>query len=252
MNSCSAADAAPRSPSLSLLATEPARALLDYLGSHLPRAPLATGDGHPVVVYPGLGAGAWSTARLREALIEAGFDARDWGFGQNTGPRGSIPDWLKQLREAVDAVRSERGREVSLVGWSLGGIYAREVGRAAPELIRQVITLGSPFAAPPDATHAAWLYRVLNRKTRPKPGYQEHLRQTLPVPSTSIYSKSDGVVPWQGCIQPQASQSENIEVAGVSHLGMGTSRKVLAIVADRLAQPVGGWRRYPARSSSPA
>ena len=252
MNSFSPTSSAQHSPSLSLLATEPARALLDYLGSHLPRPRLAAGDGHPVIVYPGLGAGSWSTTRLREALIEAGFDARDWGFGQNTGPRGSIPAWLAQLREAVDAVRSERGRAVSLVGWSLGGIYAREISRSAPGLVRQVITLGSPFAAQPDATHAAWLYRVLNPKTPARPGNQERLSQTLPVPSTSIYSKSDGVVPWQGCIQPDSSQAENIEVAGVSHLGMGTNRKVLAIVADRLAQPAGTWRRYPAGSSSPA
>lgn len=236
--------AGQRSPSLSLLAAEPARSLLDYLSSHLPGPPLATGDGHPVIVYPGLGAGAWSTARLRGALNDAGFEALDWGFGQNTGPTGGIADWLEQLRAAVQAVRAERGREVSLVGWSLGGIYAREIGRAAPELVRQVITLGSPFAADPDATHAAWLYRMLNKAKAPPSDYSHRFTQALRVPSTSIYSKSDGVVPWQGCIQPEARRAENIEVRGVSHLGMGSNRKVLEIVADRLAQPAGTWRRY--------
>lgn len=244
MKSSASTASRQRSPSLSLLAAEPARALLDYLGSHLPGPALANGDGHPVVVYPGLGAGAWSTARLREALNGAGFDALDWGFGQNTGPKGSIPDWLEQLRAAVEAVRAERGREVSLVGWSLGGIYAREIGRAAPEMVRQVISLGSPFAAGPDATHAAWLYRMLNKAKAPPSDYASRLKQALPVPSTSIYSKSDGVVPWQGCIQLPGRHSENVEVSGVSHLGMGTNRKVLEIVANRLAQPEGRWRRY--------
>jgi hypothetical protein len=244
MKSLAPTNTGQRSPSLSLLAAEPVRALLDYLGSRLPGPRLANGDGHPVIVYPGLGAGAWSTSRLRESLNNAGFDARDWGFGQNTGPKGSIPDWLEQLRAAVEAVRAERGREVSLVGWSLGGIYAREIGRAAPDLVRQVVTLGSPFAAGPDATHAAWLYRMLNKAKSPPSDYASRLKQALAVPSTSIYSKSDGVVPWQGCLQQIGTRAENIEVAGVSHLGMGTNRKVLEIVADRLAQPVGRWRRY--------
>jgi pimeloyl-ACP methyl ester carboxylesterase len=243
MKSLARLDSSHPSPSLSLLATEPGRAFLDYLGSHFAQAPLAQGDGHPVIVYPGLGAGAWSTGRLRESLIGAGFDARDWGFGQNTGPKGSIPDWLAQMRNAVDAVRDETGREVSLVGWSLGGIYAREIGRDAPHLVRQVVTLGSPFAATPGATRAGWLYRLLNH-AKPESSYTKRLKQALPVPSTSIYSKSDGVVPWQGCLQADAKDAENVEVDGVSHLGMGTNRKVLAIVADRLGQPEGRWRRY--------
>ena len=243
MKSFARPDSSHPSPSLSLLATEPGRAFFDYLGSHFPHPPLAQGDGHPVIVYPGLGAGAWSTSRLRESLTGAGFDARDWGFGQNTGPKGSIPDWLEQLRDAVGAVRAETGRDVSLVGWSLGGIYAREIGRDAPALVRQVVTLGSPFAARPDATHAGWLYRLLNR-AKHEASYAGRMKQALPVPSTSIYSKSDGVVPWQGCLQASGRLAENIEVDGVSHLGMGTNRKVLKIVADRLGQPEGQWRRH--------
>ena len=231
-------------PSLSLLATEPSRAFLEYLFSHLPGVPLAHGDGHPVIVYPGLGAGAWSTGRLRKELTAAGFTAIDWGFGQNNGPRGSIGDWLDQLTAAVRAVHDEHGRKVSLVGWSLGGIYAREVARAAPALVRQVISLGSPFAAKPEATNAAWLYRLLNGAKALEPADLRQLKQGLPVPSTSIYSKSDGVVPWRGCLQARNATSENIEVAGVSHLGMGTSRKVLTIVAERLAQDEGAWRPY--------
>ncbi|MGZ5133030.1 MAG: alpha/beta hydrolase [Caldimonas sp.] len=235
----------PESPPLHLLATEPARALLDYLSSHLPAAPLEQGDGHPVIVYPGLGAGPWSTSRLRGVLDDAGFETLDWGFGQNHGPRGSVGGWLDELTRAAEAVSSRGGRKVSLVGWSLGGIYAREIARAAPDSVRQVVTLGSPFAAEPDATHAGWLYRLLSGEKPAQTGrrLKERLKQPLPVPSTSLYSKSDGIVPWRGCLQQQGEISENIEVDGVSHLGMGSHRTVFSIVAERLAQPDGGWRR---------
>lgn len=234
-----------QSPNLSLLITEPCRALIDYLISHLPSVPLPPGDGHPVIIYPGLGAGARSTVRMRRALDTAGFKTLDWGFGKNHGPRGSVEDWLGKLRSALDVIHEQTSEKVSLVGWSLGGIYARELARRAPEIVRQVITLASPFAARPDTTHAGWLYKFFSGTSLPKsPGYLEYLREALPVPSTSIYSKSDGVVPWWGCIQARGAHSENIEVAGASHLGMGGNRLVWRIVADRLAQPEGLWRSY--------
>jgi pimeloyl-ACP methyl ester carboxylesterase len=231
------------SPSLSLLAMEPGRAMIDYLFSHLPRPLLAQGDGHPVIVYPGLGAGSWSTSKLRDELNAAGFNALDWGFGQNNGPRGSIAGWVSELTDAAAAVQQNERRKVSLVGWSLGGIYAREIARVAPEVVRQVITLASPFAARPADTNAAWLYGMLNG-SKPSADHLKFAKQSLSVPSTSIYSKSDGVVPWRGCLQPRGAKSENIEVAGVSHLGMGVNRAVLGLVADRLAQPDGGWKRF--------
>ena len=132
---------------------------------------------------------------------------------------------------------------MSLVGWSLGGIYAREIARAVPHAVRQVVTLGSPFAAEADATHAGWLYRLLSGSEPPQSRrYLQDLRRALPVPSTSVFSKADGIVPWQGCLQKEGPRSENIEVPGVSHLGMGTHRAVLALVAERLAQPEGQWR----------
>jgi hypothetical protein len=232
-----------QSPSLSLLAMEPGRAMLDYLFAHLPLRSDVRGDGHPVIVYPGLGAGAWSTSKLRHALTAAGFNALDWGFGQNTGPRGGVDAWISELRASVASLERSEQRKVSLVGWSLGGIYAREVARAAPALVRSVITLGSPFAARSEDTNAAWLYRMLSG-SRPPVDHLKLAKQPLPVPSTSIYSKSDGVVPWRGCLQPRGATSENIEVAGVSHLGLGVNRDVLKVIVDRLAQPENGWQRF--------
>ena len=119
---------------------------------------------------------------------------------------------------------------------------AREIAREVPHAVRQVITLGSPFAAEPESTHAGWLYRLLSG-SEPAPSRRQlrDLRRPLPVPSTSIFSKSDGIVPWQGCLQKEGALAENIEVPGVSHLGMGTHRAVLALVAERLAQPEGRW-----------
>jgi predicted alpha/beta hydrolase family esterase len=236
-----------QSPSLSLLAMEPGRAMLDYLFAHLPQRLQVHGDGHPVIVYPGLGAGAWSTSKLRHELTAAGFNAQDWGFGQNTGPRGGVAAWISELREAVASVQRTEQRKVSLVGWSLGGIYAREIARVAPTLVRQVITLGSPFAARSVDTNAAWLYRILNG-SRPPVDHLKFTKQPLPVPSTSIYSRSDGVVPWRGCLQPRGTASENIEVTGVSHLGLGVNREVLKLIVDRLAQPEDGWQRFRADS----
>jgi hypothetical protein len=128
------------------------------------------------------------------------------------------------------------------VGWSLGGIYARELARRAPECVRQVITLGTPFAAMRGATHAEGLYKLMNgNAAHLTDEVQARLRATPPVPTTSVYSKSDGVVCWRGCIEQRTAQSESVEV-DASHLGMATHPDVLRIVVDRLAQPEGRWR----------
>ena len=239
------------SPALALLASEPARAFVDLVASRAPRAAPAIGDGHRVIVYPGLGAGAWSTLRLRSTLAAAGFGSVDWGFGLNRGPRGNLRDWLDKLAAAADAESTRDGRKVSLVGWSLGGIYAREIARAVPHAVRHVVTLGSPFGAEAEATHAGWLYRLLSGSEPPQsPRELQGLRRPLPVPSTSVFSKVDGIVPWQGCLQKEGPISENIEVPGVSHLGMGTHRAVLALVAERLAQPEGRWKPRSAVKSA--
>ena len=182
---------------------------------------------------------------MRSTLSVAGFESVDWGFGLNRGPRGSLPRLARTGSPQRPRRNSARGgRKVSLVGWSFGGIYAREIARAVPHAVRQVVTLGSPFAAEADATHAGWLYRLLSGSKPPQSRrYLQDLRRPLPVPSASVFSKADGIVPWQGCLQKEGPLSENIEVPGVSHLGMGTHRAVLALVAERLAQPEGRWKR---------
>jgi hypothetical protein len=231
-----------RAPSLSLLATEPVRALLDYVAARVAVAPEHVGDGHPVVVYPGLGGGALTTSHLRKFLAKSGFEAHDWGGGINTGPEGDFDAWLSRWESHVRELHAQQGRSVSLVGWSLGGVYARELARRCPDAVRQVVTLGTPFASLGDANHAGAIYKMVNRDTsRLTPEIEARLRETPPVPTTSIYSKSDGIVSWRGCIERRTDHSESVEVSA-SHLGMGTHPEVLRIVANRLAQPEGQWR----------
>ena len=229
-------------PPLSLLAMEPLRALFDFAASHFGAEAQPVGDGHPVVVFPGLGGAPFTTAPLRKHLNASGFTAHCWGRGVNTGPEGEFDAWLDGLEADVRRWHDESGRTVSLVGWSLGGVYARELAKRAPDAVRQVITLGTPFASMRGATHAETVYRLLNGDTSQlTPEMEARLRACPPVPTTSIYSKTDGVVCWRGCIERRTALSENVEV-DASHLGMVSHPQVLQIVADRLAQPEGGWK----------
>lgn len=236
-------------PSKWLAATELHRAVAEaglfaaWLPTLLAFAP--RGDGHPVVILPGMLASDASTAPLRAALKALGHDVRGWGLGRNLGTR-AIGGNGEKLMELVDGVFEETGRTVSLVGWSLGGVLARIAARRAPDRIRQVITLGSPFASNPDATNAWRIYEAVSgtRLRDPAPrALREEMRQPLDVPFTAIYSKADGICAWQGCTAPASAASENIEVLG-SHCGLGANPLVLHAVADRLAQGEGEWMPF--------
>jgi pimeloyl-ACP methyl ester carboxylesterase len=239
-----------RAPSLGLLATEPLRAVLDFCAAKVGLLPRVEGDGHPVIVYPGLGAGAFTTSQLRSHLQNCNFLVHDWELGVNTGPEGAFDDWLGALAGRVCALHQRHGRKVSLVGWSLGGIYAREIAKHCPQGVRQVVTLGTPFGALHDANHAGTIFRLAGGDTSQlTPRLLQRLRERPPVPTTSIYSKTDGFVCWRGCLEAAAPDVENVHVAA-SHLGMPTHPEVLRIVADRLAQPEGRWRPYRRRRAA--
>lgn len=233
-------------PSWALLAAEPFRAALE-LARHqwVKTAPARPGDGHPVVIFPGLGADGHSVATLREHCRALGYPAFDWGQGFNTGPQGDLDTWLAALEEQVSTLLAGHSQPATFIGWSLGGLYAREVGKLMAPRLRQVITIGTPFNADADHTHAGWLYRLLsNSSTELGPALSQRLRTPPPLRTTSIYSRSDGVVAWQTCRHGRRSRLvQEIEVAG-SHIGMGWNREVLDAVADRLAQPPGPWKRY--------
>ncbi len=239
-----------RMPSIAWYGLEPVRAAIEYAGMRrMDRAALPAGDGHPVLVFPGLASSRRSLVPLVACCTALGYPTCDWGRGYNLGPRGDIGAWLDTLAEEADAVvRRHGGRALSLVGWSLGGIYAREVAKLlGAGRARQVVTIAAPFAGTGSDTRVGWLYRLLSGQRSPvSEALAARLRAPPPVPCTSIYSRSDGIVAWQACVDPDADparQRENVEVEG-SHSGMGWNPRVLAIVADRLAQPAGAWQPW--------
>jgi pimeloyl-ACP methyl ester carboxylesterase len=237
-------------PSLALFITEPGRALAEY-GAMLATSPVLLraprGDGHAVLVLPGLLAQDASTAAMRTYLRSLGYEVHGWRLGRNLGPTPAI---LDGMTDRLEALHRASARSVSLVGWSLGGIFARELARSRPALVRQVISLGSPFAlSDPGESRADAAYRrlgVLHVSHDSLPG-PERLSRPMPVPTTAVYSRLDGVVPWRACINTAGRRSENVEVYS-SHVGMGHNAAVLWVIADRLAQPEGAWRRFRAPS----
>jgi pimeloyl-ACP methyl ester carboxylesterase len=236
-------------PPIGLFVREQARALREFAALGERRKLLRSverGDGHPVLILPGLLAGDFSTGPLRRFLRTLCYDARGWKLGINMGP-------TSELRQALEArllhLAKRHDRAVSLIGWSLGGIYARELSRAHPDRVRLVITMGTPFRDI-SATHAA---RFTPIRPGGRPLHEAHelrasLRRPVPVPATSIYSRTDGIVAWQSCLEAEGPLRENVEV-GTSHTGMGFHPDVLRVVADRLAQPEGEWAPYRPRST---
>lgn len=238
----SSAAAATRPP-LTLLGTEPWRAAREFLKLKLLRPRGPRGDGHPVIVFPGLGSDGRAVRPLREHCRRLGYAAHDWGRGFNAGPRGHVDDWMQQLADAMRGLPKSQGHNEppSLVGRSLGGLYARKLAKLPRFAVRRVITIGTPFNGRADQTHAGWLYRLLGGTPASNDAlWHRHLRTPPPVPTTSVYSRSDGVVAWQTCRHDRNDLAmPGVEDAGVqgSHLGMGRNPQVLRAVAERLALP---------------
>jgi predicted alpha/beta hydrolase family esterase len=236
-------------PSLALLGLEPWRAAAEFVSHKLVRrTPAVAGDGHPVIIFPGMGTDGTAVAPLRRHCEALGYAAADWGLGYNTGPQGDVDGWLKDLAAHTASMLAPFEQSATLIGWSLGGLYARELAKQLWPQVRQVITIGTPFNAAADHTHVGWIFRLLSGAA---PAYDAalsaRLRSAPPVPTTSIYSRSDGVVAWQTCRHDEAagqdSNIEDIEIKG-SHIGMGWNPAVLRVVADRLGQAPGHWRPY--------
>lgn len=240
--------AAIRRPSPMLAITDWPRSLVERGALPLAQGVLARaprGDGHPVLVLPGFMTTDASTRRLRRYLGSLGHDVHGWELGRNLGPKAI--GWSgDKLVARVAALHEATGRKVSLVGWSLGGIMARQVARRLPDRVRQVVTLGAPFTGDINATIVRSLYERLTGQKLTDPDVVAQLlesRDPPPVPATSIYSRNDGVVAWQNCLEPPSPTSDNIEVRG-SHCGLAVNPVVLFAIADRLAQPDGHWRRF--------
>ncbi len=237
-----------RAPGLLRILLE-ARAPLEYAASvalspWLRRAP--RGDGHAVLVLPGLGANDISTAPMRRFLRSLGYAVYPWRQGFNLGPRTGVLEGCSQTLQAL--VERRGGKPVSLVGWSLGGLYAREIAKMHPELTRCVVTLGTPFTGHPKATNAWRFYELASGQSVHDPEQLAQMRITPSVPTTSIFSRSDGIVAWRNSLNPDGPLSENIEVVA-SHIGLGVSPVALYALADRLAQDPAHWRPFDIRGA---
>jgi pimeloyl-ACP methyl ester carboxylesterase len=233
-----------RAPGLGLLLAE-VRGIFEFntsllLSPLLMRAP--KGDGHPVLTLPGFLASDLSMAPMRRYLRELGYDAYAWKMGRNTGGLSRL---RAALRDRLTEIHTDTGRKVSIVGWSLGGVYARDLALQAPDLVRCVVTLGSPFANDVRATNATRLYEALSGETvEDDSELRKAIAGDLPVPATSIYSRTDGVVNWRTCLQRPSDIAENIEVHLASHTGLGVNAAALWAVADRLAQAEGQFSQF--------
>ena len=233
-----------RPPAQELLMLEQ-RAVFE-LGAMLASVPMlrmmGRGDRHPVLVMPGFTAGDTSTVALRYLIRSWGYWAHGWRLGANIGPTAEV---LAGLRDRLDMLHSRHGAPVSLVGWSLGGLYARHLARDTPEKVRQVITLGSPLQMTPgDRSSASGIADRL--ETRVDPTFTQvadYELGPLPVASTAVYTRTDGVVRWQVCLDVADEWHENVEVLG-SHAGLGFDPSVLYVVADRLRQAENEWRPF--------
>lgn len=234
------------------IATEAQRAAAEWGGMHVGwpfvRRRVPKGDGHPVLFFPGFLTTDGYTSALRERVAEAGFKTYTWEGGFNLG---LDPETARHVAQRLREVYEENGRrKVSLVGYSLGGLYARELAREFPDMVRSVVTLGTPFGRMDDPSQATPLplekiYRFFTRDSV-HDGHADIGARCLtppPVPVTSVYSRGDGVAEWKACLNPRAKQVENVEVYG-SHLGMTVNPLAIAVVVDRLAQPEGKWKVF--------
>jgi hypothetical protein len=233
-------------------ATEPQRAAFEYTTLQLSwpslKHKMPEGDGHPVLFFPGFMTADNFTAPLRNCAEEKGYKTYGWDNGVNLGFDEATAQHLKKrLRQVFD---ENDGKKVTLVGHSLGGVYARELAREFPDMVRGVITLGTPFGMMDDPESATSkqltrIYKFFNPQSVDE-GHDDIRERGLtppPVPTTSLYSRDDGIVDWKGALNPAAPQTENVEVYG-SHLGMTCNPMTVAAVLDRLAQKEGDWKPF--------
>ena len=241
-----------RPPSLLLMLAE-GRAIHEF-GASIALSPVLMtaprGDGHPVLVLPGFMASDVSTRATRLYLRALGYNALGWELGRNIAGFYRL---RQVLRARLARLHNEAGRKVSLVGWSLGGVFARDLALSQPRAVRSVITLGSPFAGDIHATNARRLYEQVTGQ-RPSDARPDDIRAIagdLGLPTTSIYSRADGIVHWRTSLAHENDHTENVEILLASHVGLGVNAAALWVIADRLAQPEGAFAPFANKGPFP-
>jgi pimeloyl-ACP methyl ester carboxylesterase len=201
------------------------------------------GDGHPVLVFPGFLASSRSTGPLRRFLADLGYRAHRWKLGHNKGYSFKLH---YGMRDRVTELVERYGERISLVGWSLGGVYAREIAREMPDIVRQVISMGSPFRGHPSCSNVQRIFNLFSEVSYSDipEDFLQHMAVAPPVPTTALYTRGDGIVAWQSTVEiTERPDVENIHVGG-AHLGLGFNPRALFAIADRLALPEGEWRPF--------
>lgn len=227
-------------PPISLAMAEPWRSAGEFAALFLSAPMLMSaprGDGHSVLVLPGFGATDMSTTVLRSYLDFLGYRSASWMLGRNLGYR-TLGEAEEHLRLRIEQIVERSGGKISLIGWSLGGVMARHMAREHPESIRQVIALGAPFTGNPTATTVRDIYEYFSGESFDSPDVQmawKANRAPPPIPTTSIYSKTDGITAWQNCLEIETDLAENIEIFG-SHIGLPHNPMVFHTIAVQLAK----------------
>ena len=232
-------------PFLGYLLAEGARFAWEYgamqatrpLHRYLPNA-----DRHDVLVIPGFLADDWSTAALRRHLDRLGYRTHGWEVGTNLGARDYI---VEAMVERFDELIEKSDGKISIIGHSLGGLFARELARMRPDDVRQVISMGSPIRDRGKSNHVWRAYELVSGHATDTPLFGGPSKRRLPPgpPSTAIYTKTDGVVSWRVCLETDHPSTQNIEVYG-SHCGLPCNPMVLTVIADRLSRPADAWRPF--------
>ena len=207
---------------------------------------LPKGDGHPVMVLPGFMAGDFSTVFIRYFLNQWGYAAQPWNLGLNLG-LNKYRDVENRMAQELEKHFNDYGQKVSLIGWSLGGTFARELARQHPEWVRSVICLGSPIGKDISGALTAGIYQFISGNRFSDPEFRKKIAQAsrpVPkVPCTAIFSKSDGIVNWKIAQEKESIIAENIEVKS-AHTGLGMNASVMYLLADRLRQEEGKWKKF--------
>ena len=233
---------------LPLLQIDAVRALGEagaYFGARPILSQAPKGDGHAIMVIPGLGVNDLTTKLMRLFFERCGYKVFGWEQGINSR---YDEDVILELDRRLSDLFSRYGK-ISIIGQCFGGLYALKLAHAYPDMVRSVITLGTSMSDPLNADRLRWLYKLLNGQDQLNE-LDDNISElssdfpgALPIPTTSIYSKTDGVIDWKRTVCDEIGQSESIAIV-TSHFGMGQNPLVLWVVADRLAQPEDDWKPF--------
>lgn len=209
---------------------------------------LPEGDGHPVLVLPGMMTGDFFYKTFRRHIDEKGYKAYTWNNGVNMGLSDKTAEHLRARLEEV--YKDSGNKKITIIGHSLGGIFARELAREYPEMVRDVITMASPFGGMTGGDGVPQLLRKIfnlfsgKKKWDGDPAIHNRGLTPPPVPVTSVFSNDDPIIRPHASLNPAAAQAENIEVGAKTHMGIPFRRQSVIAIFDRLAQKEGEWKPF--------